>query len=60
MGDEEREEMGREIWVGKLVLVTEMMRPRVCVRVESDQTGLSRPREETVTILSSPDDTCSR
>ena len=33
--------------MGKPVLVTDIKRPRACMRVESDQTGLSGPREET-------------
>ena len=33
--------------MGKPVLVTDMKRPGVCIREESDQTGLSGPREET-------------
>ena len=32
--------------VGKPVLVTNMKRPRACMRVESDQAGLSVLREE--------------
>ena len=42
-GESGRGEAGR----GKPVLVTDMKRPRAGMRVESDQTGLSRAREET-------------
>ena len=47
-GEAEGESGGGESGVGKLVLVTDMKRPRACIREESDQTGLSGPREETV------------
>ena len=33
--------------MGKLVLVTDIKRLRACMRVESDQMGLSGPREDT-------------
>ena len=44
----EGESWGGESGVGKPVLVTDMKHPRACMRDESDQTGVSGPREETV------------
>ena len=45
-GEGERDWVG-VAYVGKPVLVMEMKRPRACMRVGSDQAGLSEHREET-------------